>query len=408
MSDAVEISADDDMQDLSLGSPEAQQPPAAEPTPAQEEPVTSSEQQSIITDAQKVTVGQPETRGGTFSAFSTYSVTCDGVTVWRRFSAFLWLRCHLLDQFSGAVFVPPMPPKKAVGRFDEQFLARRRTQLQLFINRVVAEPAFYETEAVRQFLQLAEDDFCGTWADDFDARTKLGDDQRAYRLQNLFPDALVADFPNANAHFALLNELMGSAEKLLGRLHTSCCALTLETNEVARQATSFASHMHLADKLEGFYSQKFNVKRCSVHRPLHTWAQRFQQEASSFESSLEAHVHLELQDVRAVLDMMNAREKICARLDKLNVKKQEWLDKSGQELKPQDQEKRDADLKKQRDAADLVDVVTKVILLSEVDKVWRHKIQHFRTILMEFSHGGTKQSDLVAGAFRDLENDSAL
>ncbi|KYK70117.1 PX domain protein [Toxoplasma gondii TgCatPRC2] len=88
-----------------------------------------------------VSVSDPETRStGPLGRFTLYLVS--GRTVAgapfacrKRYSDFEWLRMQLVQAFPG-VFVPPIPRKQKLGRFDSSFVENRRQGLQEFLQRL--------------------------------------------------------------------------------------------------------------------------------------------------------------------------------------------------------------------------------------------------------------------------------
>ncbi|CBZ54972.1 putative PX domain-containing protein [Neospora caninum Liverpool] len=88
-----------------------------------------------------VSVSDPETRStGPLGRFTLYLVS--GRTVAgapfacrKRYSDFEWLRMQLVQAFPG-VFVPPIPRKQKLGRFDSSFVESRRQGLQEFLQRL--------------------------------------------------------------------------------------------------------------------------------------------------------------------------------------------------------------------------------------------------------------------------------
>jgi hypothetical protein len=75
--------------------------------------------------------------------FISYEVTHVNAnnSVSRRYNDFAQLHKTLMIQFPGA-FVPPLPKKKAVGRFSEVFIATRMRGLQHFLEEILKSPDF--------------------------------------------------------------------------------------------------------------------------------------------------------------------------------------------------------------------------------------------------------------------------
>ncbi|CAG8826761.1 16259_t:CDS:2, partial [Dentiscutata erythropus] len=78
------------------------------------------------------------------------------VTVERRFSQFEWLYNRLVVKF-GALVLPPLPEKQYTGRFNEEFIEKRRSALERFINRLARHPVIRYSDILTHFLSCNDD-----------------------------------------------------------------------------------------------------------------------------------------------------------------------------------------------------------------------------------------------------------
>mmetsp|Transcript_3159 Transcript_3159/g.4896 ORF Transcript_3159/g.4896 Transcript_3159/m.4896 type:complete len:386 (-) Transcript_3159:144-1301(-) len=76
-------------------------------------------------------------------------------TVHRRFNDFLWLHGSFVTLCTGVV-VPPLPKKKYLGRFHEDFLEARMRGLQDFLNRALNHPVLQSEPYLLTFLQTGD------------------------------------------------------------------------------------------------------------------------------------------------------------------------------------------------------------------------------------------------------------
>eukprot|EP00922_Rhytidocystis_sp_ex-Travisia-forbesii_P025709 GHVS01037716.1.p1 GENE.GHVS01037716.1~~GHVS01037716.1.p1 ORF type:complete len:689 (+),score=133.26 GHVS01037716.1:247-2313(+) len=115
------------------------------------------------TEKFKVRVSDPEVRSGTAGPLSkhiVYLVTgssrrCGQFSSRKRYSDFQWLRDQLVLSLPG-VFVPPLPRKQKLGRFEEQFVEARRTGLEEFLGRLLNRKNICDTSLFRIWLVRGE------------------------------------------------------------------------------------------------------------------------------------------------------------------------------------------------------------------------------------------------------------
>jgi hypothetical protein len=83
----------------------------------------------------------------------------------RRYSDFVWLRDQMVELYPG-VIVPPIPEKSVKGSMEKlvtinpnQLLEYRQRALRKFLVRVGAHPILYNSDILREFLELREEEF---------------------------------------------------------------------------------------------------------------------------------------------------------------------------------------------------------------------------------------------------------
>ncbi|OII77765.1 PX domain-containing protein [Cryptosporidium andersoni] len=108
----------------------------------------------------EVSVTNPENKSIGLGKYTVYLVsgrTIQGsnFSTRKRYSDFEWLRSSLVLQFPG-VFIPPIPRKKKVGRFEKEFIECRRRGLEEFLRRVFNRDYLANSDLVRTWLNRGE------------------------------------------------------------------------------------------------------------------------------------------------------------------------------------------------------------------------------------------------------------
>jgi len=108
-----------------------------------------------------VEVRNPVTHQTKFASFTDFEIciktTSKAFTlaqshVRRRYSDFVWLR-NWLERHTSIGSTPRLPPKKIIGRFDDEFLEIRMKGLQKFLKKVLRHNVFLSDKALHLFLQ---------------------------------------------------------------------------------------------------------------------------------------------------------------------------------------------------------------------------------------------------------------
>ncbi|XP_047451664.1 sorting nexin-33 [Mugil cephalus] len=79
-----------------------------------------------------------------------------GRPVYRRYKHFDWLYNRLLHKFT-VISVPHLPEKQATGRFEEDFIEKRKRRLILWMNHMTSHPVLSQYEGFEHFLMCADD-----------------------------------------------------------------------------------------------------------------------------------------------------------------------------------------------------------------------------------------------------------
>lgn len=76
--------------------------------------------------------------------------------VYRRYKHFDWLYNRLLHKFT-VISVPHLPEKQATGRFEEDFIEKRKRRLILWMDHMTSHPVLSQYEGFQHFLSCLDD-----------------------------------------------------------------------------------------------------------------------------------------------------------------------------------------------------------------------------------------------------------
>ncbi|KAK6626062.1 hypothetical protein RUM43_006366 [Polyplax serrata] len=91
-------------------------------------------------------------------SFIAYQLTptFNKIQVSRRYKHFDWLHERLEEKFS-IIPIPPLPDKQISGRYEEQFIEHRKTQLQAFVNCVCRHPILSRSSVWNHFITCTDE-----------------------------------------------------------------------------------------------------------------------------------------------------------------------------------------------------------------------------------------------------------
>lgn len=111
-------------------------------------------------DIYSVVIASPKTESKLkgLKTFTAYQLTPShtNIVVSRRYKQFDWLHERLVEKFT-LIPIPPLPAKQQAGRFEEQFIEHRRSQLQEFTNYICSHPILSNCEVWKHFITCTDE-----------------------------------------------------------------------------------------------------------------------------------------------------------------------------------------------------------------------------------------------------------
>ncbi|XP_033214949.1 sorting nexin-9 [Belonocnema kinseyi] len=105
-----------------------------------------------------VTSPKKESKLKGLKSFIVYQLTptFNNIQVSRRYKHFDWLHERLEEKFC-FIPIPPLPDKQISGRYEEQFIEHRRTQLQEFVDYVCRHPVLSRSRVWEHFITCTDE-----------------------------------------------------------------------------------------------------------------------------------------------------------------------------------------------------------------------------------------------------------
>ncbi|KAL4622769.1 sorting nexin-33 [Arapaima gigas] len=158
-------------------------------------------------------------------SYISYRVTPShtGRPVYRRYKHFDWLYNRLLHKFT-IISVPHLPEKQATGRFEEDFIEKRKRRLILWMDHMTSHPVLSQYEGFEHFLM------CGD-----DKQWKLGK-RRAEKDEMVGAHFMLTfQIPNEHQDLQDVEERVDSFKAFVKKMDDSVMQLTHVASELVRK-----------------------------------------------------------------------------------------------------------------------------------------------------------------------------
>jgi len=378
-----------------------------------------------------VTVDPPEERSTRIRKYLVYRVSVEPqlpgvVSVFRRYSDFVWLRESLARQFPG-MFICPLPPKKMFGNFGDDFVEERRVDLERFLNRIEDVEPFPDNNSYMMFLSRPEATFkegC-TSIDASDASRKsiaasagsifkrvgLSSANPAYAaaleektkvLCQLYPELHSEELhEEAEQDLVRIKEFFEKTRAQLNTAHT-CCYDVLKAYTTSKSESQLL-HNNLSElyHVEQNYPYRDAPSRLDVADEFQQWAKFHEQQEKYFKRYILRNIRYELQDVESILEQVRRIEEFQVQYQRTHKNSEKWR-KTEKELTEKQQEQKQNDFNEERALRELCDICIKIVLLNDVESIWNTKIEAFKTDMYEYSNKAMQYYNTIADVWNDV------
>ncbi|KAJ3595963.1 hypothetical protein NHX12_002372 [Muraenolepis orangiensis] len=191
--------------------------------------------------------------------YISYRVTPSHIdaAVYRRYKHFDWLYNRLLHKFT-VISVPHLPEKQATGRFEEDFIDKRKRRLILWMNHMTSHPVLSQYEGFEHFLMCADD-----------KQWKLGK-RRAEKDEMVGAHFMLTfQIPNEHQDLQDVEERVDSFKCFTKKMDDSVMQLTHGASEmVRRHLGEFRKEFHRLGSAFQCLSQAFMLEPPHSSEPL--------------------------------------------------------------------------------------------------------------------------------------------
>ena len=351
-----------------------------------------------------ITVHDPELRGSNrLNQHYVYKITTAPVVVdhvYRRYSDFDSLHAVLTEMFPG-VFIPPLPPKKALGNMNEDYiLGRRRPGLERFLNRVARIPILAESAVFQMFLVRAHgfEDSMKEAKKAAEART-VG--QVLSSFQQYYGDVLAASTPvGVDAELQAMEDFFKGEEDRLSQMAS-------HTHDLASlQTKSVAVLSKVASVLQTVYNHERDSAVASPARaPFLEHFSQWHVDAKEFENGythfLQNTFMDEAADAKQKIALLALRASYKSRHDKSKAKANKWADPGTKCDSDKHRAAREQDLRKEEEDATLLEAVTKLLLNVEVRQAWLKRVTEWEHNMLAWARS---QSQFAQRSYQNWES----
>ena len=266
-------------------------------------------------------------KSGFFSKkFIEYELTTPslGWKVKRRYSDFVWLRDTLTSTNPGS-YVPPLPSKKMMGNFEQQFIKKRQKLLNDFICTVLRDPLLRSSADLIVFLKEENPNSLRLHQQSRAKLAKLAKLDKPGTLAEVstLNGDTICDMNEDPALFDLLSDYLDVAEALEHRLKTSTKSLISSTKRLSSSISEFADMIqdYSASLLQAGLADKQADVMEGVSNALIKWAAHEEINGKNMEDDLKLHFDFKIKEKSIFRQMIQERSFHFANYKRLRTKK---------------------------------------------------------------------------------------
>lgn len=301
------------------------------------------------------------------------------------------------------MFIPPLPPKKLFGNFEEMFVEERRVDLERFLNRIENIHPFYKNMAYNMFLCLPEATF-REGCKEVEAGLPTTIAEKATILAELYPDLHAEELhEEAEQDLVRIKEFFEKTKAKLLVVY-NCCYDVLQTY-IQSKNESLLLHNNLSElyHVEQNYPYRDAPTRLDVADEFNHWAQFHERQEKFFKRHILRNIRYELQDVEAILEQIQRVQDLQGQYEKAHKKAEGWRNYE-KDLKEKQETQKANDFEEEKALKEIVEICIKIVLLNDVEYVWRTKIEGFKKDMYEYSNKAMQYYNQIADVWNQIES----
>eukprot|EP00742_Colponemidia_sp_Colp-10_P003667 GILJ01003902.1.p1 GENE.GILJ01003902.1~~GILJ01003902.1.p1 ORF type:complete len:427 (-),score=74.82 GILJ01003902.1:122-1312(-) len=381
---------------------------------------------SSVSTGWNVSVGAPESRKGRFGEHTEYCIsgsTPSGETFssYRRFKDFMWLRDQLEKCYPG-VFIPALPPKQSVGRFEQDFISMRMKLLHRFLLKVCGTPMLQASVDVKKFFMEPDATFEATRKERSSLPRPLASEILANFKQFYEREIEMAIPGNVSELFLEMIAHLKTLETGLNNLKLSCAGLADTNKAFSDFAIRFGIGLRQVQDSEDSFAAKADMpirgNRFDASNVFKNVANIAKAIPDRHYQVLSIHITTELMDITAMKDALATREEVLTASNKQRDKVLELTatlekvvktGKAGFFSKEMTIPEREAEVAQARieeaAAKELVEVIQKVLFHNEFQKFRHFSLDQYKRTLNAFATAQLKETKQALELWQQLESD---
>jgi len=220
------------------------------------------------------------------------------------------------------------------------------------------------------------------------------------RYRELFPDVMEAKLSEkAEAEVQNLQEFLKSSEDKLQGLVTSCRSLATHVDSVCSDLTQLNVFLEQLYTTEEGYPECPAPPRINIRREMEAWQVATAKTTATYKDDLLQVFVSELEDVQVFLDMLRRRDIVLIRFTKQNKKAEKWRHADADCSTDKARAQRTADLAKEQEERDLLDLHTKMLLGMQVTSFWEKKTADFKKAFHNFAQNQMEYSNTMVATW---------
>uniref|UniRef100_A0A0G4HW32 PX domain-containing protein n=1 Tax=Chromera velia CCMP2878 TaxID=1169474 RepID=A0A0G4HW32_9ALVE len=358
-----------------------------------------------------VRVSDPETRSSGLNKFTTYVVsgktaTGSDFSSRKRYSDFEWIQKALNNCFPGT-FVPPLPKKQTMGRFEDAFIERRRQRLEEFLHRVFNRPYLASSQVFCAWLTRNESGM---------EELKRTFDKRPFTnclsefRQSLQPYIRSELLGSAKERLQQFRCFLGTHQAVLQKLYKALARLS--ANNVAATAVIGEIHEKMNELHEGetkFLTEAYELKqapRANLGEPFFRLHQGLKDSPCSHVDLLVSVAARELDDIGCMQEAVRQYDRLIANVCNLKAQAESQgkeldsvrssergnmfaalVQRKGKEEQIDSIEKNIGKLKEDALTGDEWAALARAVLVTkEMPEFVIEKVRTYQDVMLEFSH----------------------
>lgn len=235
-----------------------------------------------------------------------------------------------------------------------------------------------------------------------ESNLSLTTQEKTQTLCELYPDLHAEELhEEAEQDLVRIKEFFDKTKAQLTTVNQCCLDVLVSYTQAKTESQLLHNNLQELYHVEQNYPYRDSSSRLDVADEFEQWSTFHDKQEKYFKRHIVRNIRYELQDVEAILAQLARVTDIGKQSAKAHTKAEYWRNLE-KDLTEKQEATKATDFETEQSLKELLEICTKIVLLNDVEYIWRTKIEAFKRDMFEYSNKAMQYYNEIADSWNNV------